>query len=300
MTTKFRNLVFTVNNWTEDELRSLLDYDFQFLVVGKEVGEEGTPHLQGYAELKKQMRLTGIKKIPGLSRAHIEQRMGTVEQAVNYCKKDGDFVEVGEPKQAGKRTDLETLREMIKDQKEDYEIVDELTSLQAVKCIDTMRHKMIRPRKMDEKPVCIWLYGETGTGKSRAIKEAFGEDYDDCDYENGFLIGYTGKDVVVFEDIRSQIPLFRLLKMLDYGKCTVNVKGGSCYFGAKVVIFSCPFHPADVYKNVRDENIQQLIRRFDGYIWKVSQGNLSQRSVGNTSYRPDSETELELPDRPRV
>ena len=44
-----KNWVFTINNYKEDEKvphKDVVDY----MVVGKEVGAEGTPHLQGYAQ----------------------------------------------------------------------------------------------------------------------------------------------------------------------------------------------------------------------------------------------------------
>jgi len=42
--------VFTLNNWTEEELKYLKEEfapQTTWMVIGKEEGEEGTPHLQG-------------------------------------------------------------------------------------------------------------------------------------------------------------------------------------------------------------------------------------------------------------
>ena len=62
------------------------------------------------------------------------------------------------------------------------------------------------------KPTVFWFWGDTGTGKSRTVKEETNGDYDDCDYVNGFLIGYTGNKTVVFDDYRGSIPLHTLLE----------------------------------------------------------------------------------------
>lgn len=51
-----KNWCFTINNWTEEEFQLLQDIEVQYLVVGKEVGENLTPHLQGYVQLKKKLR----------------------------------------------------------------------------------------------------------------------------------------------------------------------------------------------------------------------------------------------------
>ena len=53
-----------------------------------------------------------------------------------------------------------------------------------------------------------------------------------------------------------------MLKMLDFGKCTVNTKGGCVNFGAKTVIFTSPRTPGETYKNVK-EDLAQLTRRID-------------------------------------
>jgi len=66
----------------------------KYIVFGYERGEEGTPHLQGYVHLSTQKTLSAMKKF--IPRAHLEPRRGTIDEAVDYCKKDGDFEEYGE------------------------------------------------------------------------------------------------------------------------------------------------------------------------------------------------------------
>ena len=52
---------------------------------------------------------------PALARAHIERRRGSPEEAAQYCKKDGDFLELGKQitLNQGKRNDLHRLRELV-------------------------------------------------------------------------------------------------------------------------------------------------------------------------------------------
>lgn len=83
-----RNYCFTLNNYTSEELESIALNKFRYLVYGKEVGESGTPHLQGYLEVAKPMTFMAIKaECPGLVRASFHRRRGTREQAKNYCLK---------------------------------------------------------------------------------------------------------------------------------------------------------------------------------------------------------------------
>lgn len=109
-----RRWVFTLNNPTNPEREVLLalfdnDAETQYAVFGNEVGEAGTPHLQGFVVFKRQHRLRAVKLLLG-NRAHIELARGTSEEAANYCKKDGDYHEFGIfPSSGGRRTDLEDL-----------------------------------------------------------------------------------------------------------------------------------------------------------------------------------------------
>lgn len=82
---------FTLNNWSKKEYEELLLFfsSKSSFILGKETGDEGTPHLQGYVEFKTKCRLTGLKKLN--TRAHWEKAKGTREQNYVYCSKDGDF-----------------------------------------------------------------------------------------------------------------------------------------------------------------------------------------------------------------
>lgn len=87
-----RQLCFTLNNYTEEELKQLpmlypayVDY----ICYGREVGEQGTPHLQGYLRCasKTQMDWTVIHTWKGLERAHFIKTMGNAQQNRVYCAK---------------------------------------------------------------------------------------------------------------------------------------------------------------------------------------------------------------------
>ena len=97
---------FTLNNYTEEEYHDITHGEYQYLSVGKEVGESGTPHLQGFLQLVNRKRLEGVKKLPGFARAHLEVRRGTPFEAAKYTQKDGDFVEDGTIMSQGARTDV--------------------------------------------------------------------------------------------------------------------------------------------------------------------------------------------------
>lgn len=103
-----RNWCFTLNNPTEDEFKDLFRYDIiNYIVIGHEYcPKTNTPHLQGYVQFKNKMRLITIKNKFN-ERGHFEKQKGTVEEAINYCKKDGNFYEDGNINKSGvKKCDM--------------------------------------------------------------------------------------------------------------------------------------------------------------------------------------------------
>lgn len=89
---------FTLNNYTEEEL-SVIGSKVPELcskyIIGKEVGESGTPHLQGYIELKVKARPKGLFNI---DRIHWECARGNVMENNKYCSKDNVWLIKGMPR----------------------------------------------------------------------------------------------------------------------------------------------------------------------------------------------------------
>lgn len=90
---------FTLNNYTEEEHSSIVltfrDKCSKW-IIGKEIGESGTPHLQGYCEFKTKVRATSALSFT--KRIHWEKAKGTPLENYEYCKKDSIFEEYGFPK----------------------------------------------------------------------------------------------------------------------------------------------------------------------------------------------------------
>lgn len=105
---------FTLNNYTADELvhlHTVLDDRtlVKYAVFGKEVGENGTLHLQGFIILSNTQRLSYLRNVFS-NRAHWEPTRSDASTNRTYCCKDGDYFEFGRlPTQGGNRTDLQTI-----------------------------------------------------------------------------------------------------------------------------------------------------------------------------------------------
>lgn len=87
-----RKWCLTLNNYTFEELSHCLkdfkENNYKY-IIGKEVGESGTPHLQIYLEHKNQQSFSSIKKFN--NRFHIEIAKGTQIQNLEYCSKEGNY-----------------------------------------------------------------------------------------------------------------------------------------------------------------------------------------------------------------
>jgi len=144
---------FTLNNYTQanvDRLANLTGIDY--LIFGKEVGASGTPHLQGYVAFQSRKRLNQC--IQEIGQAHFSiTRM--IEQSIEYCKKDGDFIERGTPpKGDGKRSDLEEFKQTVSEGVYDLK---ELRQLHSEVC--AKYHRFVKEYVNDMKPkVCVPVY----------------------------------------------------------------------------------------------------------------------------------------------
>ena len=117
MAQQAKGFCFTINNFTEDDEQEVAnlaeDERVAYLIYGREEGEQGTPHLQGFVYFHNKIRWSTVHLL--LPRAHLEQTRGTPEQNITYCSKDGDFEEFGERpvSNQGRRSDLDRILEWL-------------------------------------------------------------------------------------------------------------------------------------------------------------------------------------------
>ncbi|KAH7821972.1 putative replication-associated protein [Monocercomonoides exilis] len=154
-TFRSRGWAFTQNNYTEAEEQEIKRIECTYKVVGKEVGEMGTPHLQGYMYFKNGRGFSSIKReLP--ERCHIE------------ATKDEDYYE--------------------------------------------------------------WVP------------------------TSGFIDGYDGERIAVFDDFKAELMNFEVwLQICDpWHNPAFNVKGGTTAFTADIVLFTSIQRAEDIWKQAID------------------------------------------------
>lgn len=251
---------FTINNYTDEDIEIIKKIDCVYIIAGLEIGEQGTKHIQGYISLKKKCRLSAMKKIH--NKAHWEAAKGNSKQNKEYCSKEGNIlIEKGTMPKAGKRTDVDTVKEIIKNGGTMKNITDIATNYQCIKIAEAMLKYNEKSRNF--KPLIKWYYGTTGTGKTRQAFEELG-------FENTWISGknlrwwegYDAHENVIIDDFRADFCTFHeLLRILDRYPYRVETKGGSRQLVAKTMIITSAYHPSEVYKT--REDIEQLLRRID-------------------------------------
>lgn len=88
---QYKSWCFTLNNYENLELIQIKKYFDEYcekVICGFEVGENKTPHLQGFFSCIKKCRFSEFKKIDGLKRCHIE-KCNNEKASEIYCQKDG-------------------------------------------------------------------------------------------------------------------------------------------------------------------------------------------------------------------
>lgn len=252
-----RNWCYTINNYTEEDKVKLRHIPTRYIIWGHEVGESGTPHLQGYLEFRERKSFKQMKEYHGT--AHWEIRRGTQNEAIEYCKKDGNWLEDGEPAGIqGRRTDLCRIRENVLE--EGMRWVTCFGNNQQINVAQKFLTYNEEPRNWITK--VYWIYGETGTGKTRRARELF-EEEDVYIKNNGskWWDGYDGHECVIIDDFRDDWwPLTEMLSLLDRYEKRVEFKGGLRQFKPRKIVITSPYSPTECYKGT-GEDIRQLTRR---------------------------------------
>ncbi|KAA8499394.1 Replication-associated protein [Porphyridium purpureum] len=271
--------VFTRNNYTEEEEQVFKDVfaseDVEYGIFGRESGEGGTKHLQGFVIFATRKRLSQVRAAVG-ARGHYEIARRTPRKASEYCRKEGDVFEHGEcpagnEAVAGsrKRNRDEIAREFreafkggrgqIEQFAEDNPGVWQWSGRTLVANSLEFAPVVQRPGISVE-----WTYGAPGVGKSRLAHERMPDAYVK-DPRNKCWNGYMLETQVIIEDFGPKgIDINHLLRWFDRYKCNVEYKAGMMPLYAEQWIVTSNFHPRDIFKydhGTEDLQLPALLRR---------------------------------------
>lgn len=269
------------HNLSHDTIKTTFIQNFKTFTYLCMADEKGSClHTHIFVCFTSRVRFSTIKK--HFPTAHIEIVKGTIADNIAYIQKsgkwenhskhgtiiEGTFEEIGTPppESKGKKADMTELYQMVLDGLTNAEIlainqdyilqIDKLDKLRTI--ILTEKYK--RTRRLDLR--VTYIYGATGTGKTRGILDLYGDEnvYRVTDYEHPFDT-YACEPVIVFEEFRNSFH--KISDLLCY--CDVYPIVLPARYSNK---FACYLHVYIVSNWKLEEQYEQL-QKDDPESWKA-------------------------------
>lgn len=240
--TRSRKYQITINNpvehgFTHDVLRANLSKfsGLDYWCMADEIGgETGTLHTHVYLASRNPLQFHTVhQRFYG---AHIESAKGSHQENRDYIRKEGKwaedakhetsipgtFEESGElpPERDAQKSQSEEVLAMLDEGADNETIIRRYpTWIKNQRALNEMRQTLLENKfRSVFRPLSIqYIWGKTGVGKTRGVMDMHG-------YENVFRVtnyqrapfdGYSGQDVLLFDEFRSSLPIADMLKYLD-------------------------------------------------------------------------------------
>ena len=240
----------TLNNPTEEDIQVLLDYTETLGSVTRrgiwqlEIGESGTPHLQGYVYFKNPKSKKGCinfwEMIFGHTKTHVEPRykFTTCAQAWTYCtpeypgkEDDNPVTSWGERPIEGVSDDpWASIMQMVKDGFSDLEIIEAWPGhgIRNRAAIGQYRLALAREKVSWTEMDVTYISGPSGCGKTRSILYDENGQYNHDVYrvtdKKHPWDGYNGQKIVLFEEFRSSYKIEEMLNWIDGHPCELPAR----------------------------------------------------------------------------
>jgi hypothetical protein len=174
---------YTVNNYSDEEVKAVTEaykrIDVTEGAVETEVGDEGTPHLQGFICFEDRKTRGFVCRLLG-GRAHVEILQGSLKSNWDYCTKTGNIV----AQKGQKPEDQAQLRRKKADARA-LQIIKDAYVMSPAQFMEVWPMEWLHRRSAIEKLMIdgqqarqkvydgklgyknFWVWGSTGLGKSR-------------------------------------------------------------------------------------------------------------------------------------
>lgn len=272
---KHRNYIGTDNNLDSklatDAGRREVGDKVKFLCCQIERGEEEKrDHVQFVVCCKTQLVLgsydaatkrgVGIKGLLGSNTIHVEP-VQDLKGAIKYCQKEetrieGPFI-FGEAPHQGKRTDLADACMAVQRGANMRQLCAEFPSVVAKYPHGMATLIANQPRGPRGEPIIIWIWGASGSGKSKWIEENIRSKYEYGEYDDvegtTWFPDYHGEAICIFDDFNANLSFGYYNKICDRYPLSVPVKGGSVGFVASTIIFASVDSPVDETSRIRQK-----------------------------------------------
>ena len=293
---KTRSYCYTANNYNKEDEDYLQSIPCKYHVYGKETGESGTPHLQGFIQFNTPRYLGSVIRLinsqagdhEGTPHIHVEKARSASHIAALYCKKgeqrpsewkakkdagpnfgkNADVWEKGDPPTMMTLTSrAEKNRHLINTNFAKLVDDGDVSPYQApmlyrTRCI-LQQGKMARKT---EDVRGVWIVGPPGTGKSHYTHTHWPQHF--VKNQNKWFDGYDDEDVIVLDDLDCDHFGHLLKRWADKWPVTGEVKGGTVNLNHSKFVVTSNYTIEDLY-GLPDKNgvidkmlVNALKRRF--------------------------------------
>lgn len=292
--------IFFFTSWADTNMEALAKIirplQTKYFIVCKEEGEKtGGIHYHGYVELKKKRRFTALGKLLGCHIEGIKKHPQTGEpmywEADDYCKKQGHFISEGTPPVQIERTSIDKeakWRECIRlAEKGNLRLLKKnypsmfVCHLTKWTYLSGLRYK----QKTFLNRKCLWIYGESGIGKSRWISTylplAYRKNPNDLNFQR-----YGCQKTLVIEDLgpeHRKVWSHSILQMCDLNSFVVNQKYGSVHLVHNVFVVTSNYQLEEVFpwEQTHTNPWQRRFLEFEAINWENDD-----LQVKNSEYEP--------------
>ena len=278
-----------------------------YFCMADEIATTGTFHTHIFLASSSPIRFSTIKgRFPT---AHIENAYGSSTDNRDYVKKcgkwadsdkaetsvEGSFFEYGniQSEKEEKSPKMFQLLKNVSDGMSTIDIINNTPSMAfKIKDIDLLRQTMLAEKYACEnrQVMTTYIFGASGTGKTSGIYQKHtGRDiYRLTNYRVGQGVsfdGYSGQDVLVFEEFNSQIPIEEMLNYLDIYPLRLPAR-----YNDKVACFTKVYITSNIPLNAqywgiqvnRPETWKAFLRRIHNIIEYLPDGTTIEKIVERT------------------
>lgn len=253
--TKSRSWFLTLNNPTEDDINELELDDWRYLTY--QIEQVSTQHYHALVYYENARSWKSMKDKYPKCKILLPKRFEWVKR---YVTKEESRVcgpwEYGVPPEPGRRTDLESLGHRILDGDSPLDIAVDNPGhyIRYFRGLQELSNVLLKDRT--EPPKVIWLWGKSGTGKTREATESNPSFY----MKDGSMWwdGYKQQQVIVIDDFDGAWPFRDFLRLLDRYPYQGQVKGGYVKINSPLIYITCEFHPSEFWS---DNMLKQVTRR---------------------------------------
>lgn len=224
----------------------------------------GKKHIQGWIQFHTKKRLGGVKLIINSKKIHLESCRGDEFDNEKYCKKDNEFKTWGSFITQGYRSDLKRIYDEMMSGKPIADVIRDDINVYS-KYRNTFKDiKQIYDKESSKefrKVEVIMLRGSTGTGKTKhAMKEAT---YKINASELNWWDGYDGDKAILIDEYDNDVPITKMLNILDGYQLRLPIKGGFTYAKWNKVYITTNLETEQLHAHAKFEHRNALFRRIN-------------------------------------